>query len=95
MQALTFDISVWRWLVCKTIGLVAPRVYTSALSSLRLQEVPEPELPGPEWVRLRTILGGVCGTDLALIRHRVHPANILRSFKLTFLVIVPAPFVGR
>jgi threonine dehydrogenase-like Zn-dependent dehydrogenase len=37
-------------------------------------------LPGPDWVRVRTTLGGVCGTDLAVIAQRNHPASILQRF---------------
>lgn len=50
------------------------------MSGLRLVEIPKPDLPGPGWVRLRTILGGICGTDLALIAQRNHPNTILRCF---------------
>ncbi len=39
-----------------------------------------PEMPGPDWVLLRTLIGGVCGTDLALIRQQNHPATILQAF---------------
>ncbi len=80
MRALTLDIPAWRWAACKALARVRRSVYTSALSGLRLRELPEPELPGPDWVRLRTSLGGICGTDLNLILMRLHPANILRSF---------------
>ena len=80
MQALTFDISAWRWLNCKALGTLWPGVYLSGLAGLKLSEIPVPPLPGPEWVRLRTRLGGICGTDLGLILLRTHPANILRSF---------------
>ncbi len=80
MLALTFDISAWRWLACKAAGLVARGVYTSPISGLGLRELPVPELPGPEWLRLRTRLGGICGTDLGVISLRLHPAHILRSF---------------
>ena len=80
MKALTFDISAWRWVGCKLLGVLTPGVYTSALSGVRLRELPVPELPGPEWVRVRTLLGGICGTDLNLILLRLHPANMLRSF---------------
>jgi threonine dehydrogenase-like Zn-dependent dehydrogenase len=80
MLALTFDISPWRWVTCKALGTIAPSVYFSALSGLRLRNIPEPELPGPQWVRLRTLLGGICGTDLGLILQRSHPASLLRSF---------------
>ncbi|HUU81959.1 MAG TPA: alcohol dehydrogenase catalytic domain-containing protein [Phycisphaerae bacterium] len=80
MQALTFDIRPWRWVACRVLGIVARGVYFSALSGLRLRNLPEPELPGPQWVRLRTLLGGICGTDLGLILQRSHPASLLRSF---------------
>lgn len=80
MRALTFDVQPWRWIACKTLGSLSRKVYLSGLSGLRLRDVPIPELPGPDWVRLRTVLGGVCGTDLNLILQRLHPANILRSF---------------
>jgi threonine dehydrogenase-like Zn-dependent dehydrogenase len=43
-------------------------------------ERPVPELPGPGWVRLKTVLGGICGTDLAMITQRIHPATILQIF---------------
>ena len=80
MQALTFDIRPVRWLLCKVAGFVTPAAYWSSLSGLRLREIPEPKLPGREWVRLKTILGGICGTDIALIRQRAHPATILQCF---------------
>ncbi len=79
MRALTYDISAARWLACKVLGRLTPRVHWSVLSGLRLRDVPIPALPGPDWVRLRTRLGGVCGTDLALIFMRYHPGSILRS----------------
>lgn len=55
-------------------------MFASRLSGLRLIDQPVPKLPGPDWVRLRTILGGVCGTDLALIAQRNHPNTILQQY---------------
>ncbi len=80
MKAITLDARPARWLFCKAVGRFAPRVFWSRFSNLRRQDVPEPTLPGPRWVKLRTILGGVCGTDLAAIFQRTHPASILRAF---------------
>lgn len=80
MQALVYDISPARWMVVKAASVVSKRACFGALSGLRLVERPVPEVPGPGWVRLRTILGGVCGTDLALIALRNHPATILQQF---------------
>lgn len=37
---------------------------------LGISDYPVPELPGPDWVRLRPLLSGICGSDLALITGR-------------------------
>lgn len=80
MKAVVFNPTPRRWTLCKALGFCSGSVFYGPLSSLRLSEQPVPRLPGPEWVRLKTVLGGVCGTDLALIAHRLHPATILQNF---------------
>ena len=42
-------------------------VATSALSMLHLGDVPEPELPTREWVKVQPTLAGICGSDLSAI----------------------------
>ena len=42
-------------------------VATSALSMLKLGDVPEPDLPARDWVRVRPNVSGICGSDLAAI----------------------------
>lgn len=37
-------------------------------SPLRLAEIPRPVLPGPEWVRVRVDLAGICASDLKLLK---------------------------
>ena len=44
-----------------------PQVATSALSMLHLGDVPEPELPASNWVRVQPTLSGICGSDLSAI----------------------------
>ncbi len=68
MRAITYEIRTARWLACKLLGRVRPRIYWSGLSGLRLRDLPEVPLPGPDWVRCRPILGGICGSDLGLVR---------------------------
>lgn len=80
MRALVYNLTPRRWAICKAAGFISKRAFYGMISPLRLEERPVPSLPGPEWVRLRTILGGVCGTDLALIAQRNHPATILQNF---------------
>lgn len=66
--------------MCKAASIFSKEAFLGPFSGLRLVDRPIPEIPGPGWVRLKTILGGVCGTDLALIMQRNHPATILRQF---------------
>lgn len=80
MKALLLDEKPARWVFCKAVGRLWPGVYFSGASNLRLSEIPVPDLPGHGWVRLRTLLGGICGTDLAMIAQRTHPASIVRPF---------------
>lgn len=80
MQALVYDISPVRWTACKVIGWRRPAIYWSRLGGLSLRRVPVPALPSPGWVRLRPILGGICGTDVASVMQRQHPAHILQVF---------------
>jgi threonine dehydrogenase-like Zn-dependent dehydrogenase len=44
-----------------------PDVATSALSMLKLGDVPEPPLPASGWVRVMPSVSGICGSDLAAI----------------------------
>lgn len=80
MKALVYDTSPLRWMLCWSATRLVRSACYGPLSGLRLMEQNVPQLPGPRWVRLRTLLGGVCGTDLNLIALRQHPATLLQAF---------------
>ena len=40
---------------------------TGRLSPLQLEDIPDPELPTGEWVRVRPLLSGICGSDLGTL----------------------------
>ncbi len=42
-------------------------LFTSPLSSIQLIDIPEPQLPTQQWVKVKTRLSGICGSDLATI----------------------------
>jgi erythritol/L-threitol dehydrogenase len=67
MKALVYYRSVPRYLLSKGLSRVWPRTFWSRLAPLRLQEV-EFSLPGPDWVRLRPRMCGICGSDLNLLK---------------------------
>ncbi len=66
MLALTFQRSIPSYALVRASG-GRPEVATSALSMLHLGDVPEPELPARDWVRVMPTLSGICGSDLSAI----------------------------
>ena len=66
MLALTFQRSIPSFAIVKAAGGRAD-VATSSLSMLKIGDVPEPELPASDWVRVMPTLSGICGSDLAAI----------------------------
>ena len=65
--AIQYIKSAPRYLAVRLLGSRWPRVATSPVACIRLGRIEQPSLPGGEWVRVRPILGGVCGSDLATI----------------------------
>ncbi len=74
MKAVQFTQSIPRYLLCKAAGRFIPGMCWSHLSCLRYGEVPEPPLPTERWVKIRVRFGGICGSDLNLIRLHDSPA---------------------
>jgi len=66
LLAITFERSIPSFALVRASG-GNPSVATSALSMLHLGEVPEPELPASDWMRVLPTLSGICGSDLAAI----------------------------
>jgi len=65
------------------LSRIWPRAHLSALAPTRLESVPEPELPAGDWVRIRTRLAGICGSDstqIALHGSFDNPLRGLLSF---------------
>lgn len=84
MRALQFDDSIPRYILAKALGCFFPGVYWSGLGCLRYREVPEPALPGPDWVRVSTRYGGICGSDLhAITLHDSPSISAYTSFPFT------------
>lgn len=74
MHAVTFDVSVPGYVLGKTLGRVSEAALFGGLSGLRYGEVPEPELPGDDWVRLEVLKAGICGSDLGNLSFESSPA---------------------
>ena len=66
MKALRFERNIPRYAAAVAAGRVMPGA-GARVGPLRLKDVDPPELPGPDWVRIRPRLAGICGSDLSTI----------------------------
>jgi threonine dehydrogenase-like Zn-dependent dehydrogenase len=66
MKALRFERNVPRFAAARVAGALRPGG-GAKVGPLALTDVDLPELPGPEWVRVRPRLAGICGSDLATV----------------------------
>jgi threonine dehydrogenase-like Zn-dependent dehydrogenase len=80
MKAIGLDINIPRIVLTKVLARVWKGVYFSPISTLRMYDIPRPDLENPHWVRVRPRLSGICGSDLTeLFLHtdmRVYPLAI-------------------
>jgi threonine dehydrogenase-like Zn-dependent dehydrogenase len=63
VRALVFENSLPRLTATRILGALSPRAFVGPAAPLRLREIPEPALPGPDWLVIRTALCGLCGSD--------------------------------
>ena len=66
MKALEFERNVPRYAAAMVAGRAVPGG-GARVGPLRLRDLDPPDLPGPDWVRIRPRLAGICGSDLSTI----------------------------
>ena len=66
MKALVFSRKPARYAAAMVAGSLRPG-RGARFGPLSLRDVDPPELPAPDWLRLRPRLSGICGSDLATI----------------------------
>jgi threonine dehydrogenase-like Zn-dependent dehydrogenase len=85
LLALQCVKSIPAWLLLKALGHRFPGLATGPYALLRLRDVGPPPLPNARWARVRPVLSGVCGSDLASIAAEGSPFFApLTSFPFTF-----------
>ncbi|MGE5461185.1 MAG: zinc-dependent alcohol dehydrogenase [Solirubrobacterales bacterium] len=67
VQAVELFRSVPRYLTAKAIGGRAPGLLSGPLAPIRLVNKKDPEPLGRGWARVRPLLSGICGSDLATV----------------------------
>jgi threonine dehydrogenase-like Zn-dependent dehydrogenase len=90
MKSLFFEVSVAKILATKLLSKISDAVYFSPLSPVRSGDVPDRDLPGPRWVKVKTTLAGICGADLSLFFVQASP-----SISIAALPGVPRAFMGH
>lgn len=75
MKAVRFHYRPARYLLTRYSG---GRTALGPLGSVRLDDVAEPALPGPDWVRVTPTLSGICGSDLSAVT--AHDSFTLEPF---------------
>jgi len=80
MKGLVYGVNPIGWATCKWLRHLWPGCLRSRVNGLALKELDPPPLPGDDWVRCRTVLGGICGTDVAILRQRQPPDSFLQAY---------------
>lgn len=73
MRALVYRKSVPRYLLMRAGAKRIKGLETGRFSPLQLEEIPEPALPAPDWVRVKPVLSGICGSDLGTLSSHNSP----------------------
>ena len=94
MKALVFSGAWQRLASAKVLGSIGASGYMHRFGPLKLADVSEPELPGDDWVRVRTRRSGICGSDLKQVFLEGALDNPLTSF-ITFPHIMGHEVTGE
>lgn len=85
MKAVTFSAKLPTYIRTMILGKINRKNYYSKHSCVRFEEVAEPALPGEDWVKVKTLYGGICGSDLGLVF--LHDSPLLTPFASEHFVI--------
>lgn len=67
MEAIQFNMTIPRYAIGLAFGKLSPKIFWSGLSCTSYKEISEPELPSEDWVVVKTIMGGICGSDVSAL----------------------------
>ena len=73
MLSVYFDVIPWKIALTQLLSRVYDGAKWSALSPVQMKDLPDPELPGPEWVKVRVHSCGLCGSDMHLLQIGINP----------------------
>jgi len=74
VKAIRFAAPIPTYLATLAAGKLSRRFQTGALACTRYCDIEQPSLPSEHWVRIRTRLGGICGSDLSIVSLHASPS---------------------
>jgi L-iditol 2-dehydrogenase len=75
VKAISFAAPIPTYLTTLVAGKVSDALYVGPHACTRLADVDAPALPSDRWVRIRTRMGGICGSDLNVITLKASPST--------------------
>jgi threonine dehydrogenase-like Zn-dependent dehydrogenase len=75
VKAIRFAAPIPKYLMTLAAGRLSPRLYIGSHACTKYEDVAPPKLPNERWVRIRTRLGGICGSDLSVLTLRTSPST--------------------
>jgi threonine dehydrogenase-like Zn-dependent dehydrogenase len=83
MNALLYRYSLPRLAATRLLSAITPSAFVGPFSPMSLTTLPDPALPGDDWLVVRTVLCGICGSDAKQVfmkGDRDNPVTALISF---------------
>ncbi len=83
MNALVFRYSLPRLAATRLLSALSPAGFFGPWSAMRLERIPDPPLRGDDWLLVRTVRCGICGSDskqVFLHGDRDNPLTAVISF---------------
>jgi len=90
MRTIYFEVNVGKILLTKMLAPLFAGVYFSPVSPVQYETIPDQPLPGDNWVRVKNIIAGICGADMALFFVQASP-----GISIAALPGVPRAFMGH
>lgn len=64
MKAVLCNTSPVRYILMRYLSRLSPGVVYGPLCLAKLADIPEPELVNEEWVKIKSTMSGICGSDI-------------------------------
>src|SRR5208337_3819391 len=75
MKALLLNLDPLRFVALNVLRPLSNKFcYRGPFSTVKLADIPEPSLPSPQWVKIKTRLCGLCGSDINLMFMKDSPS---------------------